>query len=86
VQVTGRVQGVGYRDYTARTADSLRVCGWVRNEPDGSVRALLQSPDTKLLELLIERLKQGPPNSRVDTVLVEQVADEEECLGFDIRR
>jgi acylphosphatase len=86
VRVTGRVQGVFFRDFVKRTADSLQVCGWVRNEPDGSVRAVLQSPETRILELMLERLRQGPPAAEVEEVYVEQLAGEERCDGFEIRR
>jgi acylphosphatase len=86
VRVTGRVQGVFYRDFARRTAESLMICGWVRNEPDGSVAALLQSPETRLIEMMIERLKEGPPNAQVEEVFVEQVAGEPLSHGFVVRR
>jgi acylphosphatase len=86
VRVTGHVQGVGYRDFTRRSAEKLMISGWVRNESDGSVTALLQSPETRMLDLLIERLREGPQGARVDEVYVEQLAGEERCVGFEIRR
>jgi acylphosphatase len=85
VRVTGRVQGVNFRRFVQELADSLRVCGWVRNEPDGSVRAVLQSPETRLIERVIEQLHSGPPAAQVDEVYVEQLADEPECGAFEIR-
>jgi acylphosphatase len=85
VRVTGQVQGVFFRDFVKRTADSLMVRGWVRNEPDGSVRALLQSPETRLLELLLAQLRVGPPSAQVEEVYVEQLADEPEYADFEIR-
>ena len=44
VVVTGRVQGVFFRAAMREQADRLGVTGWVRNEPDGSVRAHLEGP------------------------------------------
>ena len=44
VVVEGRVQGVGYRDFTRRAAERLGVAGWVRNRRDGAVEALLSGP------------------------------------------
>lgn len=44
VVVQGRVQGVGYRAWCARTAHSLGLCGWVRNCRDGSVEAVVAGP------------------------------------------
>src|SRR3982751_2540845 len=39
VLVSGRVQGVGFRDFTLRKAQQLRLAGWVRNLPSGEVEA-----------------------------------------------
>jgi acylphosphatase len=80
VRVTGRVQGVNFRHFVKSAADGLQIRGWVRNEPDGSVRAVLQ------IELLLEQLHVGPPAAQVDEVYVEQLADEPEHSEFAIRR
>lgn len=46
VTFTGRVQGVGFRATARDTAAAFRVSGWVRNEPDGTVRLEVQGrPD-----------------------------------------
>lgn len=66
-QVTGRVQGVGFRYFTRKTATRLGLTGWVRNEPDGSVE-LVAEGSREALEDLLEALEQGPPASRVDHV------------------
>lgn len=86
VRVTGKVQGVFYRSFIKELADSLMVRGWVRNEPDGSVRAVLQSPETRLIEMVLEKLRQGPPAAQVEEVYVEQLADEPCWEEFEIRR
>jgi len=38
--ISGKVQGVFYRDWTVKNARELRLAGWVRNEADGTVRRI----------------------------------------------
>jgi acylphosphatase len=65
--VSGRVQGVFFRDNTQRWASALGLTGWVRNLPDGRVEVLVEGGKDSV-EGLISRLKQGPPMSRVEKV------------------
>jgi acylphosphatase len=67
VRITGRVQGVAFRAWTRQVAQRLGLTGWVRNEPDGSVVALLSGPDAAVSDML-ERLWQGPPSASVADV------------------
>ena len=68
--VSGRVQGVFFRDHTQRLANSLNLTGWVRNLRDGRVEVLAEG-DKENIEDLIKGLKQGPPLARVKKVDVE---------------
>ncbi|NLY26966.1 MAG: acylphosphatase [Alcaligenaceae bacterium] len=73
VTIRGRVQGVGFRVATVRQAHALQVCGWVRNQPDGSVQALLQgTPDA--LDRLLSWFHIGPPGAQVHSVEHQQLA------------
>lgn len=65
--VSGRVQGVFFRDHTQRWASSLNLTGWVKNIRDGRVEALAEGDKEKIEELII-RLKEGPPSAQVDKV------------------
>lgn len=65
--VKGRVQGVSFRYYTARLANDLGLCGWVRNRLDGSVEVEAEGGQSALQQLL-DFLDQGPPSARVDSV------------------
>lgn len=65
--VSGRVQGVFFRDHTQRWASSLNLTGWVKNIRDGRVEALAEG-DKEKVEELISRLKEGPPSAQVDRV------------------
>ena len=44
VFVSGRVQGVWFRESCRDAAASAGVCGWVRNLSDGRVEAVLEGP------------------------------------------
>lgn len=85
--VKGRVQGVGFRYFTSRAADKFGIVGWVRNEPDGSVRMHATGMEDALHAFRSE-VRQGPTFGRVDH-LEEQVLPPEEIVSFtdfEIRR
>ena len=82
-RITGRVQGVGFRAWVQHEARRRGLAGWVRNEPDGSVAALLAGPDAALAEM-VALLWQGPPGARVAEVATE-AADPPAAPGFQIR-
>ncbi len=65
VHVTGRVQGVSYRAYTAEQALRLGVKGWVANRDDGSVDAALFGRGDALAEL-VGLMRRGPPHAVVE--------------------
>lgn len=67
--VRGRVQGVGYRVFVLREAGRLGVAGHVANMPDGSVHVVAEGPRDDL-DVLLERLEEGPPAGFVDRVIV----------------
>ena len=83
VRVAGRVQGVSFRVWTQAEARRLGLSGWVRNDRDGSVSALLAGSD-EAVATMIERLHAGPPGARVADVRVEQAANSELPDGFRI--
>jgi acylphosphatase len=70
--VTGRVQGVGYRDWALATGRRLGVSGWVRNRGDGSVEALVVGEE-EAVGKMVEACRQGPSLARVDAIDVEPV-------------
>ncbi|GAA4332991.1 acylphosphatase [Pigmentiphaga soli] len=71
VRVTGRVQGVGYRLSAVRRAHLIGVRGWVRNNDDGSVEAMIQgTPDQ--VDQMLEWMRQGPPKARVDDLVSQR--------------
>lgn len=83
VRITGRVQGVSFRAWALDEARELGLTGWVRNERDGSVSALLSGPD-EAVSAMIERLHTGPPAARVTDVMVADARLEESPSDFAI--
>lgn len=73
--VSGRVQGVGFRDATVRRAHALGVLGWVRNGEDGAVLVHAEG-DAAAVGQLAAFLREGPPGARVEDVAVERVRAE----------
>ena len=67
ILVSGRVQGVFFRDHTQRWASSLGLKGWVRNLYDGRVETVAEG-DGEKIEEFIAKLKQGPPMADVTNV------------------
>ncbi|HVL78530.1 MAG TPA: acylphosphatase [Sphingomicrobium sp.] len=74
IRVTGRVQGVFFRAWTQQQARELGVSGWVRNCDDGSVEAHVEGEE-KAVSRMVELLRQGPPNARVEAVQVSETDD-----------
>ncbi len=64
IRVSGIVQGVFFRASTKEKADSLKISGLVRNEPDGSVYVEAEG-DEETLKQFIQWLHQGPPPAHV---------------------
>ena len=84
-RITGRVQGVGFRNFTQMRARQLGVSGWVRNETDGSVRLEAEGP-RGALEDLLEAVHEGPRTARVEAVDADWDDATDEFDTFRIRR
>lgn len=83
VRVTGRVQGVSFRVWTRIEAEKLGLHGWVRNENDGSVTALIAGPEAAV-SAMMERLWKGPPGAAVSGVVSETEEPGKAPAGFSI--
>jgi acylphosphatase len=78
--ISGRVQGVGYREWMVERARVLGISGWVRNRVDGSVEALVAG-DVAAVEELSRLCRRGPRMAEV-TSIEEEMADPPESFGF----
>lgn len=67
--VSGRVQGVMYRDFVQRKGSAFSLLGYVENLADGTVEVLAEGPREKL-EWLVDLLHQGPLFADVEHVAV----------------
>jgi acylphosphatase len=84
IAVQGRVQGVGYRDFTQRSATTLGLAGYVMNADDGRVLVRAEGP-RPAIEALVRTLEAGPRLARVEQVSVRWLPAPDGLAGFDIR-
>lgn len=68
--ITGKVQGVRFRDYVQNVAGEIGIVGYVKNQVDGSVFVLAQG-EPEILKSLVEYLHEGPSLAEVEGVAVE---------------
>jgi acylphosphatase len=71
VHVSGRVQGVWFRESCRREAELLGVNGWIRNREDGRVEAVFEGP-AESVRALIDWCRVGPPHADVDRLDVTE--------------
>ena len=84
VLITGKVQGVGFRNFTQRNAQQLGVNGYAKNLPNGKVEVVAEG-DKSQLDALIALLKVGPRYARVDSLHVDERPFTGEYKTFGIR-
>ena len=84
VFVTGRVQGVFFRQSTRVIAIKNNVNGWVRNLDDGRVEIVAQGKEQDI-DNLTNWCKTGPANSRVDEFELKEELIAEEFENFEVR-
>ena len=83
ILVSGRVQGVFYRNWAVGEARALGLRGWVRNLRSGDVEILALGPE-EAIEAFAGRCREGPPAAVVTRMRVEE-AEEEPLTGFEKR-
>jgi acylphosphatase len=84
LRVTGRVQGVFYRQTTQTKASELGLGGWIRNTDDGAVELEVWGPAERV-ERLIAWCQIGPPSAKVSAVEVEWRKDLDDHSADQLR-
>jgi acylphosphatase len=84
LRIFGRVQGVGYRAWTAQRAKRLGLTGWVRNLSDGTVECVAQGR-RDALDALVAACHAGPALARVTEVDSRDIAETETFPTFQQR-
>jgi acylphosphatase len=83
VCVSGKVQGVFFRQNTKRQAQSYGVKGWVKNLDDGRVEAVFEGEE-KAVKAVVEFCRQGPRGASVTDIKVDWEPYREEFQNFII--
>jgi acylphosphatase len=83
-RVTGRVQGVWFRDSARQVALDLQLSGWVQNLADGTLQTFAQGVPSKL-DAYVAWLEHGPPRATVIRVEHEEAEPDPHLGGFEIR-
>ncbi len=83
VRIRGKVQGVGFRYWTQSEAQKLGLGGWVRNESDGSVSALIVGPK-HAVDSMLKRFEEGPEAASVSRVNSISVDNGQSAGSFNI--
>jgi acylphosphatase len=82
--VSGRVQGVGFRYFAQDAARREGLHGFVMNHDDGTVEVKAEG-DADALERFERQLRHGPSRSRVERVVIDEIAPDQGDTGFLIR-
>ena len=83
ILISGKVQGVFFRQALKVVAKKNNVTGWVRNLTDKRVEAILEG-DSESVSLVIEWARIGPANSRVDDIEVSNEEFKNEFSTFEV--
>ncbi len=84
--VTGRVQGVGFRQFVRSRARDAGLAGWVRNREDRKSVEIEAAGDSTSLHQFLKQVESGPPGSLVEQVDVDWNIQTSLPEQFEIRR
>jgi acylphosphatase len=81
--VTGRVQGVFFRQSLKAKAIQNNIFGWVKNLQDGRVETILEGNEENI-RILVEWAHSGPANAIVENVEIHNEKFDDEFRKFDV--
>ncbi|KAF6242262.1 acylphosphatase [Nitrosopumilus sp. b1] len=81
--VTGKVQGVFFRQALKVMSKKNNVFGWVRNLKDGRVEAVLEGEDVDVSHV-VEWCHAGPANARVEDIDIKNEKFSGEFKKFEV--
>lgn len=84
VRISGRVQGVFFRDSAREKAELLDLVGWIKNLPDGRVEAVFEGPSQKVKEM-VDWCEHGPSQASVEHVDTDFEEPRGDLQGFEVR-
>ena len=84
LDISGKVQGVYFRDSTQQRARELQVTGWVRNREDGGVEVEAQGPDAAV-DQLVRWCHDGPERAEVTELVAHEISPASSEDGFEVR-
>ena len=84
VYVSGRVQGVCYRDTVRMTAEKVEATGWVRNLSDGRVEAVIEGSQDAV-DKLLTFMEIGPSRAYVENLEIREESYQGEFVDFQVR-
>lgn len=82
--IYGRVQGVGFRNFTQIEAQKLGINGWVKNNTDGTVE-LKAEGDEKAVTQFLDSLAKGNQFSKVENADIKTTDIVEHNGTFEVR-
>jgi len=81
--VSGRVQGVFFRQNTKRQAQTRGVFGWIQNTPDGNVEAVFEGEEAAVKEV-VDYCRHGPSFAKVENIQIDYEDFKGEFSDFKI--
>lgn len=84
IKVHGKIQGVGFRFFATRVARRLELGGWIRNQRDGTVDAVVEGESEKIDEW-IEEIREGPRYAEVTRIDQKKKPFSGKFTEFDVK-